>query len=54
MEDNIYLRKGVKVMNEVLVEEVKRILVELDIELFIFVEVREKFNFRNFYGKGDK
>ena len=31
LEDNIYLRKGVKATNEALVEEAKRILAELDI-----------------------
>ena len=53
MEDNIYLRKGVKATNEALVEEAK-ILAELDIEPLTPAEAREKFNLRNPHGKGDK
>ena len=51
MEDNIYLRKGVKATNEALVEEAKRILAELDIEPLTPAEAREKFNLRNPHGK---
>ena len=54
LEDNIYLRKGVKATNEALVEEAKRILAELDIEPLTPAEAREKFNLRNPHGKGDK
>ena len=52
LEDNIYLRKGVKATNEALVEEAKRILAGLDIEPLTPAEAREKFNLKN--NKGDK
>lgn len=42
LEDNIYLRKGVKATNEALVEEAKRILAELDIEPLTPAEARRK------------
>lgn len=51
LEDNLYLSKGVKATNELLVERAKEILSELNIEPMTPQEAREYYNLRD--PKGD-
>ncbi|MBI5974870.1 3-keto-5-aminohexanoate cleavage protein [Staphylococcus canis] len=46
LEDNLYIKKGVKATNEALVEEAKKIMAEYDLEPLTPSEAREKFNLK--------